>query len=124
MSAYSAPCSISALRFVRSKCTYLYVVSIFRWTQESLAEAVGYENHTIIAKIESGLSLPSLDKAFAISEVLAVSLDSLLREEQRGGLEFAQVQKLLKRMPPSLRGSWVAFLRALADDLEQQAGSP
>ena len=26
--SYNAPCSISALRFVRSKCTYLYVVSI------------------------------------------------------------------------------------------------
>jgi transcriptional regulator with XRE-family HTH domain len=43
--------------------------------QEALAEAVGYENQTIIAKIEGGLSLPSFDKAVAIAAVLGFSLD-------------------------------------------------
>jgi transcriptional regulator with XRE-family HTH domain len=91
-----------------------------RMKQESLAAAVGYENHTIIVKIEGGTTLPSFDKAVAIAEVLGVSLDWLLAYEATIESDFPDLQRLLKATPPGVHRAWISFLRAFADDLERQ----
>jgi transcriptional regulator with XRE-family HTH domain len=88
--------------------------------QEALATAVGYGNHTIIAKIEGGLNLPSLDKAVAIAGVLGVPLESLLQTTPRSGVEFPNLEQLLREEATSFIMRWAALLRALADDLDSQ----
>lgn len=90
--------------------------------QESLARAVGYDNHTMIVKIEGGLILPSFDKAVALAEVLQVSLDDLLDERITSALLFPNLTRLLQATPKEATQLWIAFLRAFADDLEQHEG--
>ena len=87
---------------------------------ETLAAAVGYENHTTIVKIEGGTTLPSFDKAVAIAEVLGVSLESLLADEPSAARDFAEVERLLNATPRGVHRAWIRFLRAFADDLERQ----
>jgi transcriptional regulator with XRE-family HTH domain len=88
--------------------------------QESLAEAVGYGNQAIIAKIEGGVALPSFDKAVAIAQVLGISLDSLLRgESPRGEVGLGEVQQFLQSTPALPQGAVITLLRALANNLER-----
>jgi transcriptional regulator with XRE-family HTH domain len=42
------------------------------WKQEALAFEVGYGDRSQIAKIETGRTVPSLDKALRLSEILKV----------------------------------------------------
>jgi transcriptional regulator with XRE-family HTH domain len=95
--------------------------------QQTLAEAVGYETHAIIAKIEGGLTLPSFDKAVAIAAALGVSLDSLLTDAPSRAQDFPALTRLLKSTPRELQHAWIAVLKALADDLddlERQENAP
>lgn len=46
--------------------------------QETLARLAGYGDHSNIAKIEGGKTLPSLAKGLRLAEVLQVSLDAFM----------------------------------------------
>ena len=47
--------------------------------QQTLAHAVGYGDHSQIAKIEGGHSVPSLDKALRLATTLHVPLEMIVR---------------------------------------------
>lgn len=51
-----------------------------KWTQETLAEKVGYANAGMISQIEDGLKSPSLEKAQDLAVQLGVSLSQLVGE--------------------------------------------
>jgi len=85
--------------------------------QESLAAAVGYETHTLIAKIESGKALPSLAKAVAIAEVLEVGLQQLLSDSTPVALAFPGLRKVVQATSIEYRQVCIKVLRTLAEDL-------
>jgi transcriptional regulator with XRE-family HTH domain len=49
-----------------------------KWTQEQLAERVGYSNAGMISQIEDGIKSPSLEKAQDLAVQLGVSLSQLV----------------------------------------------
>lgn len=52
-------------------------------TQQALADRVGVSRQTIVA-IEKGKYSPSLEVAFKIAEVFAVSLDQVFQYQEKG----------------------------------------
>ena len=51
------------------------------WSQEYLAERLGYKSYTTIQKWESGVSEPPLKKAHAIAELFQVDIDDLTKKD-------------------------------------------
>lgn len=51
------------------------------WSQDFLAEQLGYKSYTTIQKWESGVSEPPLKKAHAIAELFHVDIDDLTKND-------------------------------------------
>jgi repressor LexA len=51
------------------------------WSQDYLAEQLGYKSYTTIQKWESGVSEPPLKKAHAIAALFRVDIDDLTQKD-------------------------------------------
>lgn len=69
------------------------------WSQEHLAELLGYKSYTTIQKWETGVSEPPLKKAHALADVFAVDIDELTKVD----LEHQQPSKQLSSIPPGFQ---------------------
>lgn len=87
--------------------------------QEALARLAGYTDHTNITKIETGKTLPSLDKALLLARILKVPVEAFVVEGyQEATLEKTQTE-LLQWSPETL-AQLVMLLRTMADDFERR----
>ncbi len=90
--------------------------------QEVLARLAGYVNHSNIAKIEGGKTLPSLDKALALARILNVPIEAFVAEGAQITGESAQWMNILQQMilglPQETKELMAEFLEALARELK------
>lgn len=69
------------------------------WSQDYLAERLGYKSYTTIQKWESGVSEPSLKKAHAIADLFGVDINDLagpsIEEEETSLIASDRLAKVL-----------------------------
>ena len=90
--------------------------------QKQLSAKVGYADHSQIAKIESGTTLPHLDKALALAHCFNITLDALVGESKMPA-QATEAAGIVRNLPEELQYATVDFLRRLHTYLEQQEKS-
>lgn len=58
------------------------------WSQEYLAEQLGYKSYTTVQKWESGVSEPPLKKAHAIADLFRIDIDDLTKKDLEASREL------------------------------------
>ena len=90
--------------------------------QETLARLAGYVNHSNVAKIEGGKTLPSLDKALTLARILNVPVEAFILEGHQANGESAQWMSILQQMflglPDETKQLMANFFEALAHELK------
>jgi transcriptional regulator with XRE-family HTH domain len=84
--------------------------------QETLARLAGYANHSNVAKIENGSSLPSFGKALALARVLNVPVEAFIVE---GGQELAEHMQWVHALQLTVLGLSDEIRVAMANFLEE-----
>ena len=92
--------------------------------QEDLGQSSGYDDHSIISKIETGKSLPSLEQAFVLARVLHKPLESFVTDDLPEDQLLSHLAMLALQWPVAYRDDFVIFLRALAEILDTRRGKP
>lgn len=69
------------------------------WTQEAFAEKCNISS-VYVSQIERGVSIPSLDLVVTFSDVLDISIDSLLNHKVIGDCELSsEINELINSVP-------------------------
>lgn len=104
------------------------------WSQELLAEKLGYKSFTTIQKWESGVSEPSVSTVKTIASMFDVSMDELVNHDLESGYGYQTIsdksyyldpeaaemaQELYER--PEMKVLFDASRKATKEDIEQVA---
>ena len=90
--------------------------------QGAVGHAAGYDNHSIISKIEHGKAVPALDKAFLLAQALgASSIEELVTDIPTAESLLMPLVLYLTQWSVARRHAFAVFLRQLADLVEMTA---
>lgn len=90
-----------------------------RLKQGAVGHAAGYDDHSIISKIEHGKALPALDKAFRLAHALeASSIEELVTDTTTAESFLMPLNLCVMQWSVTYRLEVAAFLRLMADLVE------